>query len=371
MKKTVIALAAAAATGAFAQVTLSGNLDVAGISVTGTLAGANGTSFSSTTGTSSTSTIKITAVEDLGGGMKATAQYEIDPRSAFNDKFGITHSPDQGSSESTTATVASTLTGFATHEMFVGLSGGFGNVQLGAPNAPSLNINGTSSPLGTGVGSGYTNNGAANTGWISMMQTRYTRSIKYTSPTINGFSLQVAYAPGNDQTANTGYTTALSIQNGRAVTDAALLYSAGNLNLAVANLSQAAQTNATGWYALPSSAGLPHAATSSTAIAANYKFGNVTVYGASMNGNDVVGTTTARTASAMRGAVKVELGNVDLMAQYTEVKSNTTIQKTTGLRADYKFSKTAAAYVAFEQYDSGASSANQMNISAIGLRKSF
>jgi len=373
MKKTLIALAAAAATGAFAQssVTLTGHLDVAGISNTGTISNAqlNGTSFSSSWGTSSTSNIKITATEDLGGGMKATVQYEIDPRSAFNDKFAVAHASQGNAGSSGTSYVSSTLTGFATHEMFIGLSGGFGNIQLGAPNSPSLGVNGVSSPLGTGIGSGYTNLGVANSGWTNFVQTRQTRQVKYTSPTVSGFSLSAAYAPGNDQTASTGSTTALGIPNGRAVTDVAVNYSAGNLNVAVSNVSLAAQTNATGYYALASSS-FPGAATSATAWGANYKFGNITGYVGGASGTSAAGGATAVAVSGGRAAVKANMGNVDLIAQYTEVKSGSNnATKTTGLRADYNLSKTAAVYIGSEQYDSGSNTAN--NVTSVGLRKSF
>jgi len=377
MKKTLIALAAAAAaTGSFAQVTLTGNLDVAYANISGTLARANGSTFSTQKGNATTSAIFISATEDVGGGMKAMAFFEIDPRSAVDDGYALTHSSTQ-TATTNGATIATTATGWKTGQMYVGLSGGFGTIKLGAPNSPSLDVNGATSPLGTATGSGYTNNGGANTGWTSAATTRTTRSVKYESPTIGGFSFAASYAPGNDQTAPTSGSSALSILNNRAVTEVNLKYSNGPLNVVVANYSQAAQTNATGWYANAThpSGGLP--ATSSTLIGANYTMGNITVYGGSISGTSNAVTSVANTVSAFRGAVKANFGKVDVMAQYTEVKSNTgtsnadVINKTTGLGLDYSLSKTAVAYARFEQYDSGASSANQMNISSVGIRKSF
>jgi len=377
MKKTMIALAAAAAaTGSFAQVTLTGNLDIAYANITGTLANAKGSTFSTQKGNATTSAIFISATEDVGAGMKAMAFFEIDPRSAVDDGYALTHSNDQ-TATSNAATIATTATGWNTGKMYVGLSGAFGAIKLGEPNSPSLDVNGVSSPLGTATGSGFTNNGASSTGWSAASTVRTTRSVKYESPTVGGFTLSASYAPGNDQAATTSGTAALSILNNRAVTEVGLKYSNGPLNVAVANYALAAQTNPTGWYTNSSMPSAGAAATSSTLIGANYTMGNITVYGASITGNTNATTSVANTVSAFRGAVKASFGKVDVMAQYTEVKSNTAasnadvINKTTGLGIDYSLSKTAVAYARFEQYDSGASSANQMNISSVGIRKSF
>ena len=88
MKKTLVALAALAATASFAQssVTITGNLDFAYSNTTGTSLTNNGTTFATTTGTGSTSVINLDAIEDLGGGMKATVHYGLDPRTLANDQ---------------------------------------------------------------------------------------------------------------------------------------------------------------------------------------------------------------------------------------------------------------------------------------------
>ena len=129
MKKSLIALAALAATASFAQstVTLSGNLDFAVGNVSGN---SKGTTVSTRDVTSSTSVIRITAVEDLGGGMKATVLYGLDPRHLSNDN---------GAAASNT---------FGRDELFVGVSGGFGNIRLGSPNSIGVTTFLTASPLG-------------------------------------------------------------------------------------------------------------------------------------------------------------------------------------------------------------------------------
>jgi predicted porin len=123
-----------AATSAFAQsaVTLTGNLDFA----YGTASAAGAASEKTITTrdlTSSTSVIKITAVEDLGGGTKATVQYGLDPRKLARDQ----------------------AVGFTSDETFVGLAGSMGNLRLGSPNSIGLTTFGASTPFGTGIGGGY------------------------------------------------------------------------------------------------------------------------------------------------------------------------------------------------------------------------
>ncbi len=371
-------MAALAATGAFAQssVTISGNLDFAAGKVSGTQVGQNGTTVSTASGlVSSTSVLRFIAVEDLGGGMKATAQYNFDPRSLANDSLANTLN-------SATAPTANTTTGLARDELFVGLSGGFGNVRLGSPNSLGLAAHSTSSPLGTGIGSGYSGGGTAGTMTNSYVQTRYSRSVRYDTPNIAGFTASLVYAPGNDQVPAAA-TTALSIPNNRKATEFGLSYSAGPLNASFANVRQAAQTNPTGWYsvAYPNAAAPADnpAKTSVNVLGVNYNLGATTLY-AGWNKGDRLAVTSALDGTAvktkgMRIAAKHTIGAVDLIAQYTTQTSGTGTAelkaKVTGLRADYNLSKTAAVYAGYEKYDTGNATANDRKIASLGLRKSF
>jgi len=372
MKKTLIALAAAAATGVFAQssVTLTGLLDTAGVSKTGNTTGANGTSITTGVGTSSTTNIKLTAIEDLGGGMKVTAQFELDPRTLFDDNFGNNwgkNDADQSSNSATSQHVKNTLTGLGRHEVFLGISGGFGNVQLGSPNSFALAATGASSPLGTGIGAGYTVNGASGTGWNRMMETRYNRAVKYTSPNVNGFTVGVQYAPGNDQTQT--LTSVLSIPNNRNATEIGVSYSAGNLNVAYANFQQKAQDNVVGFYGTGGVASA--ASTNFNVLGVNYKFGNLTAYAGWGRGDKKAAATAPATQANSRMALKYTMGNVDVIGQMTQLEAAGVTEKVNGARIDYNLSKTAAAYIGFEQYDNGAASSTTLNLTSVGLRKSF
>jgi len=377
MKKSLVALAALAATSAFAQVTLSGNIDFANASVSGTQLLAKGTTISQTVGVSSTSVLNIRAVEDIGGGMKVTGHYGLDPRSLANDSFSVSN--NRGAN-AVTGALGVTATGLARDELFVGIEGSFGNLRLGAPNSIGLNSFLVSSALGTGVGSSYTGGGTAGTMTNSYVQTRYSRSVRWDSPVINGFQAALLYAPGNDQdsvaattAATAGSISAPLIPNARKATEFGLRYSNGPLTASYASVEQAAQTNATGYYPSGASAAVK---TKVNMLNASYNLGATTLY---LGWNDGDSLAAAKTATkGQRFAIKQDMGTVVLIAQYSTQTSGATDVKATvsGLRADYNFSKTSAAYVGYENWDTGTTYANSLTtgtrkIASVGLRKSF
>ena len=360
MKKSLIALAALAATASFAQssVTLSGNLDFAAGNASGTTS-LKGSTVSTRDFASTTSVINIIAVEDLGGGMKATAKYGLDPRVLANDNNYQTDNP--------TRTIGR-------DELFVGLEGSFGNIRLGSPNSIGLTSFLTGSVLGTGVGSGY----APVTNYVthSYSHIRYDRSARYDSPSFGGLTVSVLYAPGNDQTV-----TNSANPNNRQATEIGLSYANGPLNVSYVNIAQGKQTNAMAAAAL---FGTPGPKTAINILNASYKIGNTTLV-AGWNDGDAkmaASATTVTATSGYRVGVRQDIGAVALMAQYTEQKAGTGASelkaKVTGVRADYNLSKTAAVYAAYEQYDTGAAAASPVtattgkrDITSVGLRKSF
>jgi len=376
MKKTLIALAALAATASFAQstATISGNLDFASVNVGGTQAASKGSTITTGFGTATTSVLRFIAVEDLGGGMKATAQYNFDPRSLANDSLSVTNNTP---ATPATNAAAAAATGLARDELFVGLSGGFGNIRLGSPNSIGLNAWQPSSPLGTGIGSGYTGAGRSGTMTNSFVQTRYNRSVRYDSPVMGGFQVAVLYAAGNDQPSQpasslaNGGLTAQQIPNGRQATEIGLRYAAGPLTLAYANVAQGAQTNGTGFFTTGTGAGA--AKTSANVFSASYTMGATTLH-AGMNDGNRLAAGTGGVAVDSKGSnigITHNIGAIGLMANMRNQKVGTVESKVSGLRADYNFSKTTAAYVGYEKYDNGAASANETTAASIGLRKSF
>ncbi len=356
---------------------MSGNLDFAGANVSGTQVGSNANTFATTTGTSSTSVIRLTAVEDLGNGMKATVSYGLDPRSLANDSFGVTPSADTNATKNT-------ATGLARDAVFVGIEGAFGNVRLGSPNALGLEASGDSSPLGTGTGSGYAPN--SSTMMNTVVQTRYNRSIRYDSPAFSGLTAHILVAPGGDEAQN-NTTNANQTPNARAATEAALKYSNGPLNVSLTAVMQDAQSNKTGYYSGALTSQFDK--TTATLLAANYKIGNTTLY-AGMNTGDRLAAKASTGGVAVeskgqRFAIKHTMGKIDLIASHTtqEVKGVSTavdVKSTvTGLGADYNFSKTTAVYTRYEDWKTGqvaasgdtAGTVGDRTTVSVGLRKSF
>jgi predicted porin len=175
----VAALATLAAVSgtAFAQssVSIIGNADV-GYSKT---SGAKGAFKHG--GDNSTPAVKFVVVEDLGGGMKAEALYEINPQ------------------------LAATTIGKG--EAFVGLSGGFGTVRMGMPNTGLLATQAARTPFGTALGSNY----GAQLGSADTANTRMNGAIQYRSPAIMGFGIVIDHAPAAATTAGLENNTIVTI----------------------------------------------------------------------------------------------------------------------------------------------------------------
>jgi len=403
MKKSLVALAALSATAAMAQVTISGLVDFAGASVTGTQVTQKGTTVSTTVGTSATSVIRFIAVEDIGGGTKVTGQYNLDPRTLANDSYTVANNTGSAANAAATTTTlgtttaqGNTVTGLARDEVFVGISGGFGNLRLGAPNTIALNSFQVGSPLGTGIGSGYTAGSTASTMTNAYTTTRYNRAVRFDSPSMNGFTVAFQYAPGNDQVvANTTATTtagavpiAQLIPNARQFTEFGLRYDNGPMSVAYARISSKAMVNLGGFYNLgTNTAGTK---TETNTVNASYNLGSTTLYAGLVDG-DLLTTFASATAlpttvKATRFGVKQSVGAVDLLAMTTTQKdtvvAGTEYKRTlTGFRVEYNLSKTSAAYLGAEKYNSGqdysgntstnATLTGTRNITSMGLRTSF
>jgi Gram-negative porin len=354
---------------------LTGNLDFAYASITGTQPVSNAKTITTGIGTSSTSVINIDAIEDLGNGLKGKVHYGLDPRTLSNDSLGYT-------AQAADKATSNTVTGLARDEVYVGLASNYGEIKLGAPNSIGLNTFQAASPLGTGIGSGYAPNSGAFTN--AVVTTRYNRSARFDTAAIEGFTASVLYAPGNDVAPDTT-ANAASLQqanqvvNARKTTELGLKYANGPLNVAFANIKQAKMTNSPGWYANAPGTGAVTEETSSNIFGANYKFQDTTVYFGRNNGDKL--TTTSGVAVAAKGtrfAAKQTIGQIDLIAQSSKYATGGVQQKVTGLRADYNFSKTTAAYIGYEKWDTGiaaalakSTSSGDRKVVSMGLRKSF
>jgi predicted porin len=223
MKKTLIALAAVAATGAaFAQssVTLSGIVDV------GLEKRFSGDALKMTANRNLTSNWTLSGAEDLGGGLKAVFQIST----SFNADDGTTAANVLGN-----------------NGMFVGLTGGFGTLRAGRPvntlYANALLANGTkgvslhdaNQVLAGNATATLKVGGAANSVFVA-------NALQYHSPRFGGVQVQVEYAPSEQTVPATAPSTNTAKNDGMGV---AVRYDGGPLSLTATSYKGASSATAT------------------------------------------------------------------------------------------------------------------------------
>lgn len=223
MKKSLIALAVLAATGAAmaqSSVTLYGRLD-AGI----------GQKETETSGVNPVASLKQTQVttseykttywglkgtEDLGGGLKANFKlesgFEMDTGKASNTLFE--------------------------REANVGLSGGFGTVTLGRQYTTQYSVFGATDNIGN---ANVSTGGDVWAAGVGSLATRADNSIRYDSPSFGGLSGSLIYALGENKTATTDATDLVG---------ASIKYAAGPLMVAYAHQEEDKSASVTNKYDL-------------------------------------------------------------------------------------------------------------------------
>jgi len=276
MKKTLIALAALAATASFAQstVTISGLVDIGYGTVN---APANNAGIQAgdikrvAQNGSGTTAIVISGSEDLGGGMRALFRYEMNPDfvagSGLSGGAGVQAAGfnSQGASGNTINNDAVAYGNGANGYHFVGVSTPtLGTVRLGRLNSPTLGAWGVGSVFGTALGSGFGTSGiyarhvpSSGSTFNNTAPTRFNGSVEWTSPTINNLTARVLFVPqvnvagaGGESAcvaSSSSVCAAPAAQSANAllvpganragVTDVNLAYSQGALNVIVAQQS--------------------------------------------------------------------------------------------------------------------------------------
>jgi len=325
MKKTLVALAALAATSAFAQssVTISGNVDVGMRSTKETATIGNETATLKTYGpvgnnasTWTSSALKITVAEDMGGGMGAGFVGEMN----MNPWNGDAAPQD---------TLLSNQ-----RQSFVYLKGGFGETRVGYQYTLEDQIQGgvgRNTPTGNTGGriqnfafAAQTDEaGAAFAGALANNATVRANAIEYATPVMSGFQGLVQYA----KQTNTVDFTGSAAEGKAAATNAdlaafAVKYSQGPLNL---GLSQTAIT--THAQTINNAATNADVKNKNTNFAANYDLGTAKLF-ANMftrkqtnSGNAAVATTgdTAKRTGYDLG-VSVPMGKWTLFGNYGKGK---------------------------------------------------
>ena len=208
MKKTLVALAVlSSVTGAFAEVTISGNLNQA--VTTDTLKG--GTEEYGVQGMhsiSGDSFLTFSGNEDMGNGLKAS--------------FKLEQALDLNGNVSTTGSMFGTnTTGNGNREAWVGVSSDIGTLSFGNQYAPSFLAAIGADPMGA-------NNIKGAMGNLGISTVLGGNSIVYASPAFNGFTASVMQNYGANETTNSTYNA------GNAV-GYSLSYASGPLSAAYGN----------------------------------------------------------------------------------------------------------------------------------------
>jgi predicted porin len=344
MKKSLVALAALAATSAFAQFSIDGNLDAGyqsinykGNTVTGI--GNNG---------ANTSQINFRGTQDLGGGLKASFRVETDWNTVSNKGNTGSVSSPVTLGEETVAAASS----FGNGELRVGIAGGFGSIDLGAVNYNTLGTYLTGQPFGTAIGSGFRTlyvNDAQGTS-----QVRSDNSLKYVSPAFNGFNVSVYYAGKQTKAAQTTATATanavkstsfggLGAYDMQGTSELGLNYANGPLAASYSSLKQDYKDVGTG-------------TTDSTVntLGLNYAMGATKLFFMNQTNKTNTGSTNNRVTTV---SVMHTMGAIDLMAQIGGFENAAgTKSNMTGLGANYNLSKTTNLYFRSESIDDKAGS---------------
>jgi predicted porin len=329
MKKSLIALAALAATSAFAQssVQIVGTFDPSVASQKTTYGNGNSVTQSFVRNNSQgTSQITFKGTEDLGGGLKANFLYENDFDTRF-DAYGAGGqvSPAAAGVISGGVKVGPTNFGSNGGEQFLNLEGGFGKLAAGAPNTPSL-FSQSANPFGTKIGGAF---GLVNSGKV-----RNNNTVMYTTPVMGGFS--AAYAYSFKSVADANPATAIAIAADK--TDIGLTYANGPL----VAMFTSYKLGATGTTAAT-------LAKTDNNLTATYDLGVAKLGGGyftqKQTGNvDAKGTQLFATVPLSAA--------LDLRASYASLNDNTVAnrdRKMSAVGLKYAFSKTTSAYARYVQ----------------------
>jgi len=351
MKKTLIAIAALAATGAFAQSTVAidgvvdagyVSYDMKGQKVTG-----------ADRNLSTTSQLNFRVTQDLGGGLKANWRSETD--------FVVTSNlANQGAATSSTGlstgiSSSNSVGSFMNGEQLLGLGGGFGRIEFGALNNAALFAHLYSQPFGTAIGSAFT----AGSGSAATAAVRLDNSYRYTTPSFFG-GLTAALLLRNKQSASTNAngvfaSNSLGSTTWGSATDFNVNYNAGPLNATFVSAVNDATALTT-----PGNKG------TFTALTGNYNMGALTVY-AGMQNNKVDNAAAVTTAqrSQWNLAGQYDMGANRFMANYGAAKdkiaTTNNTSKVFALGYEYALSKTTSAVARYESIKDDAGFAGLPN----------
>lgn len=335
MKKSLVALAALAATSAFAQFSIDGIWDVgyAGIDYKGAakVSGIIGNG-------SSTSQINLRGKENLGGGLTADFRYETDWTTVNNRG-------NTGTSSSTSTPVGNfggtNLASWGNGEVRGGIAGPFGRVDAGNVNSAQLTAFVVGQPLGTAIGSSFRGQVINDTSGLNSV--RFENSLRYTTPGFSGFSATIYNVTkhtkaGSGVAADESFNNTFGLYDRMGVNEYSVNYNNGPINATYAVTKQD--------YV---SVGANNFTTQLKSLGANYDVGNgFKLYAFNQKRTKSDGTLnrnfTLLTGQYTTGAHSVSLG----MGSGTDNgtgKTNSGESKLTSVAYDYALSKMTSLYV--------------------------
>lgn len=363
MKKTLIAVAALAATGAFAQVSVYGRLD-AGWAVTTSTTNNVETKANGVQSHNSVSSMwGIRGSEDLGGGLKANFQLEQDIYTA-NGNTGVSGALGGGNNNN--------APGF-NRVSLLGLSGGFGTVSFGRDYVPTFKLVGATEI-----------NGYSRVSTIQLAaaggQSTAPNLVFYSSPVMSGFQVNLAYG-NQDTTSNAGDNTTKITNITATYTNGPLMVGlgTGTTELRVGGVPPNVPGNNTialGNASVALGGGIDK--TTGTVLAASYNFGSFMLRG-NMITNKVTTASSDAEASEINLGVTVPMGKVLLKGQVgtNKIKATTLAEDRTGtdvvLGVDYSLSNKTALFVTTGTVGntSGSGVDNKVVSTAVGIKTVF
>jgi len=375
MKKTLIALAALAATGAFAQssVSLYGRVDAGYANLVDSYTTGGTTTEQRSNGVASHNSVSsywgLQGVEDLGGGLKANFKFEA-------DLFPVTGATGTtGADNGYTGTADRASNGQFNRTSLLGLSGNFGRIDFGRDYLPTFSLAaatdvfGQSSLTTVGLSTGKVTTANGGTTVLGGVGSTVSRQVIYTTPNFSGFTGKLSY--GNSDRTVTGTGAADAINRN---TNVSGVYSNGPLYVGLAfGVNEAVVTASTTKNEL-------------TVLGASYDFGSFKLVGNYISAKETAtNRTTDTTATETNLGVTVPFGAVTAIAQIGRNTYSSSVATQNGdisgndwaIGADYALSKRTTAFVKTgvsnksEGTIAGAAYDQKRTATSIGIRHTF
>jgi len=326
---------------------------------------------------SATSTLGFVVNEDLGGGLKAYASLNSD----FNP---VSSQANTGSASAISSGQNSSAGTFLNSQLRGGLTGSFGSIMMGVVNNASLDANGIGQPFGTAIGSGYGSVIKTNAGTAASTASvvRYDNSLRYDTPTVNGFTGTAYYAAKQTVSNNTlTYSTTFGANDRSGVQELALKYAQGPLNAAYVRqqIDYVGVTTPGAVDYNTATAGVPTAVAGTAltpkvtlgTLAASYTMGPLTFGFTSQTNKDDLATTAVNTKANL-ASVKYVVGPHMFGATTGALTNSLTAKKSTFVGAGYNYalSKTSRLYLQTESLaDDGGTVAAVAQFTEVGTKR--